>query len=110
MTEDEIKSFLDENKSAILSTVKQKAIDRLVEQHRWDITEQISKVVNAFVIEEVVPEVKAHLMDIKGPIVEAAVRGISGLTDELAKGLAKAATENVANSYRRENILKALFA
>ena len=110
MTEADLKEFLEENKAEIQSTIKARVIDRILEQHRWDITGQIAKVVDEFVSTEIVPEVKKHLADNKGPILEAAIAGASTIGDTLAKALVEQAAKRLdANSYQFRDITKALF-
>ena len=109
MTEVQLKEFLEANKADIQQAVKQKAIAALLEEHRWDISDQISKAVNAFVAAEIVPAVQAELLSQRGPIVEAAIKAIASISDELAKGFTEAAAKNIGSDYRRREIAKAIF-
>ncbi len=109
MTEDELRLFLDENSAAIKAEVKRKMVDRLVAEHSWDISKQIGTVVSDFVAKEVVPEVTAHLSSVKGEITEGVIRSLATISDDLAKALAKDAAENISTSYKRTQILKAIF-
>lgn len=109
MNADELQAFLDENRGEIAKSVKDSVIKRLIEQHRWDISEQIAKVVNEFVASEVVPEVKAALAEQKNGIVDACIKSFVIVGDELAKGLAADATKHISDGYHRSQILKAIF-
>lgn len=110
MTDDDLKEFLEENRESIKAAVKAKMIDSLLAEHRWDISSEIKKAVEAFVAAEVVPEVKKYLADNKGPILQAAVAGAAEIGDTLAKAIAKQTAERLdPNGYRFRQVLKALF-
>lgn len=109
MTEDELRAFLDENKVEIQKEVKARAIARLLEEHRWTIGDAISKAVNKFVEDEIIPEVRNELASQKGVIVEGIVKSIAGISDLLAKALTDAAAKNVSTSYNLDKVSKAIF-
>lgn len=110
MTEDELKQFLDDNKADIQQAVKQRVIAKLLEEHRWNISESVNKAVRDFVDEHVVPAVKAELEANKGGIVNAVVSTVSGVTEELAKGLVSDAAKNIGSEWKRREIIKAIFS
>lgn len=109
MTEAQLKEFLEANKADIQAAVKKAAIEKMIAEYRWDISEQISKAVNAFVAAEVIPAVQEELASQRGAIVNAAVASIANICDDLAKGLAVDAVKNTADEWRRKQVLKALF-
>lgn len=110
MTTDELKAFLEENKADIQNAVKAKLIAGLVENHRWEISGAITKVVEDFVAAEIVPAVKAHLADQKGPIIEAAIASAAQLGEALSKAIATHTLKRLTpDSYQFRAVLKALF-
>jgi hypothetical protein len=110
MTEDDLKQFLEDNKTEIQAEIKRRTIDKLLADHRWEITSKISAIVDEFVASEIVPMVKAHLTAQKGPIIEAAIKGAAGIGDMLAQSLVERATKKLApNSYEARAVLKSLF-
>jgi hypothetical protein len=109
MTEDDLKQFLADNKADIQDAVKRAAIDRLIAQHSWNISEQIRQAVNDFIAKEVIPDVQAHLSEYKGALVSGVIAGLSTLSDDLAKGLATDAAKTIGDSWQRQKIIKALF-
>lgn len=110
MTEAELKEFLDANKADIQQAVRQKMIDRLLSTHQWEITGQITAIVNEFITNEIAPEVKKFLADNKGPILEAACAGASEIGDNLAKALVAGVAKNLdPESYKFRGVMKALF-
>ena len=110
MTEEDLKQFLEDNKEAIQSQVRQKMIDSLLAEHRWSISSQISDIVNEFVKAEIAPAVKEHLQSEKGEIIAAAVKSASGIGDLLAKALVERAAKNInGDTYNFRDTLKAIF-
>lgn len=110
MTEDDLKEFLDANKTEIQRAVKEKMITGLLEQNRWEISGEIAKIVQEFVAAEIVPEVKKYLADNKGPILEAAIAGAAQIGDTLSKAIVERTVKKLkADSYEFRAVLKALF-
>jgi hypothetical protein len=110
MTEAELKEFLDANKADIQQAVKAKMIDGLLTQHRWTISEEISKIVSEFVAVEIVPEVKKFLTEQKGPIIEAACVGAAEVGNQLSQALIAGVAKNLdPNGYKLRGVMKALF-
>ena len=110
MTEAELKEFLDANKADIQQAVKAKMIDRLLSTHQWEISGQITAIVNEFVTNEIAPEVKKFLADQKGPILEAACAGAAEIGNALSKALITHTAKNLdGESYKFRNVMKALF-
>lgn len=110
MTEDDLKEFLEVNKSDIQRAVKDKMIAGLIEQNRWEISSTISKIVEEFVAAEIVPEIRKYLADNKGPILEAAIKGASEIGDTLSKAIVARTVKKLNPAgYEFRSVLKALF-
>lgn len=110
MTPEDLKEFLADNDAEIKAAVKAKVIDQLLQHHHWQITSEISEVVKTFVSEEIVPEIKKHLQDQKGPILEAALVGASEIGANLAKAIAERSAKNLtSDSYQFRQVMEALF-
>lgn len=110
MTADELKAFLEANKDDIQAAVKAKVIAGLIENHRWEISGAIAKVVEEFVAAEIVPEIKKHLAAQKGPILEAAIAGAAEIGETLAKAIvARTAKRLNPDGYEFRQVLEALF-
>jgi hypothetical protein len=108
MNEKEIRDFLSENSESIKATVREKMIAGLLAEHRWDISDQITKIVNEFIATEIAPEVKSHLQSEKGAILEAAIKTTANLSDLIAEAMTKKAAENL-KGYRFSAVMKAIF-
>ncbi len=109
MTDEELKQFLETNKSEIQSAVREKMIAGLLASHRWEISEQIGKAVNEFIAAEIVPDVRKFLQDEKGPILEAAMQSARQIGDMISKQLVTKAAENIKTSYRFGGLMEGLF-
>jgi F0F1-type ATP synthase delta subunit len=110
MTEEDLKEFLEDNKVSIQAAVKSKIIDRLLQEHSWQITQEIRDVVQAFVSAEIVPDVKKYLQDQKGPILEAALVGAAEIGNNLAKAITERSAKNLtSDSYQFRQVMEALF-
>ena len=110
MNEDDLKQFLDDNAEDIKTAVRQKMIDSLLQEHRWEFSDVITGVIREFVTAEIVPEVKKYLADNKGALVKAAIAGAASVGDTLAKALVERTAKNLnADSYHFRQVMKALF-
>ncbi len=110
VTEEDVKAFLEANREDINAQVKQRLIDGLLQSHRWEMSDQISKVVGEFMAEEVMPEVKKFLASEKGPIIEAAIGAASQIGDMLTQEMVKKAAKNIGEgSYRYRDVIKQIF-
>ena len=109
MTEAKLREFLEANAADIQAAVKEKAIAALLQEHRWDISDQISKTVNEFVAAEIIPAVKAELESRKGVLIEGVLRAIASISDGLAESLTTAAAKNVQDEWKARQIAKAIF-
>lgn len=110
MTEAELKAFLEANKEEIQTAVKAKLIAGLIDNHRWEISAQVTKTVEDFVAAEIVPEVKKYLTEQKGPILQAALTGAAEIGDVLAKAIVTRTAKRLSpDGYEFRAVMKALF-
>lgn len=109
MTEDDLKTFLVENREAIQTEVKAKMIARLVENQRWEISAALAKTVNDFIETEILPEVTKHLQAEKGVILSAAIKAASGIGDVIALKLSERAAKVMATEYDFKKVISAIF-
>lgn len=110
MTEEDLKQFLEDNKADIQAQVRQKMIDSMLADHRWEIGSKISEVINDFIKTEIAPAVKEHLISEKSAILDAAIKSASGIGNLLAQALVERAAKNITgDSYNFRNTLKAIF-
>jgi hypothetical protein len=108
MTEDEMKGFLKDNEEAIKLAVRDKLIAGIVDEHRWSITDEVSKAVNQFVKDEIVPDVVKHLAGEKGVILAAAIEGTRQIGNLITEKMVAEATKSI-NGYGMNDVLKSIF-
>jgi len=109
MTEESLKLFLAENAQEIQAEVKKRFIDKLIAEHRWDISEQIQLIVSNFTKTTIAPAVEKELERQKDPLIAAAITGISSICEALGKGLAEDAAKTLKDEYKRKDIIKLIF-
>ena len=107
MTEDDLKKFLEENADDIKASVKSRTIEAMTRHIEYSLPAGVRDAVSTFVTDEIVPEVKKHLADQKGPIVEAACKAASEIGDKVAEMMVKQAVDSMTG-YRGGEVLKAL--
>lgn len=99
---------LKENKEQIKAAVTKQLIDRITAQYRYDIPESIQKEVDAFVLEDVLPEIRKQLALNKDAIVEGATAVALTVGSEIAKAVQSQIAKNLASSYKIDQVVKAL--
>lgn len=108
MNEAELKAFLEENTVEINARIRDKILERVVEEYKWNIEGEVSKAVNEWVASDIVPEVIKALDNEKGAIVTKCVGACAEIGDILAKEMIATATKNVT-SYNFRYIAEKLF-
>lgn len=108
----------DEQKQEILNEafeqVKAGVIKNAINHVDWNIKNELStrtnELVKDWVLNELKPELVASLNENRSFLIEAAIISAETMAKSLAEGMAAAMAENLASSYSREKILKALFS
>lgn len=107
MTEDQLSQMLKDYKDEIAASVRNKAIEAMTASLGYQLPQSVTQAVKEFFEAEIVPEIKAHLEDQKGPIVEASIKAASEIGDKVAELLVKQAVESMTG-YRSGEVIKAL--
>jgi uncharacterized Fe-S cluster-containing MiaB family protein len=108
MTKEELDEFIEANREEIKLAVKNKLIEGLLSQHRWEMSAIVAETVNEFVKAEVVPEIKAYLAGEKGVIIAAAKESARQVGDLITQQLVKNAAKNI-EGYAFRSVAEALF-
>lgn len=110
MDEQDLKDFLEANKADIQDKVRERLIEGLLKSHSWTMRDQITETVSAFMKEEIMPEVKKHLVSEKSAILEAAIASTAQIGEMLTKAMVSRASKNIsAESYSFRDTLSAIF-
>lgn len=107
MTEDQLSQMLADHKDEIAASVRKKAIEAMTASLSYQLPQSVTQAVREFFETEIVPEIKAHLEDQKGAIVEASIKAASEIGDKVAELLVKQAVESMTG-YRSGEVVKAL--
>jgi len=110
MNEEDLKNFLEANKAEIQAKVRDRLIEGLLANHQWTMRDQIGEVVSAFMKEEIMPEVRKHLVSEKSSILAAALASTAQIGEMLTKAMVERAAKNIsADSYSFRETLQAIF-
>lgn len=107
MNEKELASFIEENSDRIKEAAVEACIEKVKDSIKWGLPASVQDVVATFMKEEVAPAVKEALVDEKGAIIAAAVKGASEIGDALSKTMVENAVSNLTG-YRGGDIIKKL--
>lgn len=107
MTEEQLLKMLADEKDEIAAAVRKKAVEAMTASLSWQLPQSVTKAVTEFFEAEIVPEIKAHLADQKGPIVDASIKAASEIGDLVAAQMVKQAVESMTG-YRSSEVIKAL--
>lgn len=99
---------LRDNKEQIKVAVTKQLIERITAQYRYDIPEAVQKEVDAFVLEEILPEIRKQLVLNKDTIVEGATAVALTVGSEVAKAVQSQIAKNMASSYNLQKVFDAL--
>lgn len=95
MNEKELSEFIAQNSDRIKEAAIAACIDKIKENVRYGLPDDVQKVVNTFMKEEVAPAVAKALQDQKGVIIQAAIKGAAGIGEALSKQMLENAVKNI---------------
>lgn len=105
----DVQSLLDEGREQIVSAIVADAKSRLSWTVGNQLAEAIQPVVKQFIADEIIPELRAQLLEQKGVIIEAAAQAAVAIGESVAKSLVSQAMSNANDSYKRGKIMDAIF-
>jgi len=107
MTEDELNKFLAENRDRIMEASRDAIIDKIKHSMQWNIGDHVHGTVNAFLKDEIVPEIAKLLAEQKEGILKAAKQSAIALSNTLAEKMTEQAVKSL-DGYQAEEVFKAL--
>lgn len=99
---------LEENKGAVKTAVREAMLDGIKKQFEWELPSAVKQEVAKFVEEEIVPSIRAELMESKDEMVAAATEIIRGVPIELGKAMQEQVAKNLSNSWNIKKVVDAL--
>jgi hypothetical protein len=104
-TSEIINGALEEIKKAVIH----EATNEVSWQAKTTVSTAVHDIVEAFINEEVKPELLVALREKKSALISAGILGAEDIAVMLAKAMSEKMAENLGTSYKRSEILKAMF-
>ena len=105
----DIAKIIEERKGDLVEAALSKLKEKVVAEIDWSSNESIRTTVKAWLDTNIVPEINKMLDDEKEGILAGLRSNIAAVGAEIGLGLLKQAQENMAESWKRRSVLKALF-
>jgi hypothetical protein len=103
-------SVLDSNREQVQAAVRDAMLDGIKRQFQWELPEAVKKEVTAFMVEEVIPQIRAELTANKDEFVTAATTLARAAPAELAKAMQEHVAKQLTNSWTLRKVTEALFS
>lgn len=107
MTEAELNEFLTANRDRIMEASRDAIIEKIKDSMKWSLGDHVHSTVNAFLKDEIAPEVAKLLAEQKDGILKAAKQSAVALANTLAEKMTEQAVKSL-DGYRAEEVFKAL--
>jgi hypothetical protein len=109
LTEEQVKAIIDQSQAELQSAIVEQAKNDIAVSFKWTLTQELQKLVDSYIKEEIAPELSAILVTSKEGILASCTLSMEKIAVQLSETIVAQATENLATSYKRSAILKALF-
>ena len=109
LTEKQVQKILDEAGEQIKENLKLDFAKAMSDSIRWKLEEETSKVVNEFVVTEIVPEIKKFMVENKEGIIKSATTAALTVGDKLAAAMIERAIKNLSQSWNVDKLSKEIF-
>lgn len=103
------KEVLEENKDAVKRAVKEAMLESVKQKFGWGLPDALKKTVDEFLKEEILPAIRADLLENKDAIVAAATDAVRGAPAEIGKALQEHLAKNLTDSWKLRKVTEALF-
>ena len=108
-TEEEIAKILDDAKDELRANLVEDMKNQMKSSVEYTLGAELRKVVAEYVKDEIVPDLKARLIDDKPIILKAAINSANEVGEILSKALVEDMKEKLGKDYTRRNILNAIW-
>ena len=110
LTEEQVLEMLKSAEVELRQEVVEHAKRDIASSFSFVLNQEIRKVVEKYVQEEIAPDLAAMLVASKEGILKSATVAAGEIGQKLAQALIEEAAKNLAVSYKRSEMLKALFS
>ena len=99
----------ESSKKRLLKVALEAMEERVTQQFKWSLPDTIAKECNDFITEHVAPEVRAHLLASKGPIIAAAKEAADEVGEKISAQIVAKVEKNMENSWGASKVIDAMF-
>jgi FKBP-type peptidyl-prolyl cis-trans isomerase (trigger factor) len=107
---DFFKEILHSNRDTVHAAVRDAMLDGIKKQFQWELPEAVKREVQAFIAEDILPEIRAELVASKDVFVNAATEMARAAPVEIAKAMQEHIAKNLTNSWTLRKVVEAMFA
>lgn len=108
-TEEEIAKILDDAKDELRANLVEDMKSQMKASVEYTLGAEVRKVVVEYVKDEIVPGLKARLIDDRPIILKAAIASANEVGEMLSRALVEDMKEKLGKDYTRRNILNAIW-
>ena len=108
-SEEEITKILEDAKDELRANLVEDMKDRLKTSVEYTLGAEVRKVIEEYVKTEIVPDLKAALIEDKPIILKAAIKGANEIGEVLSKALVEDMKAKLGKEYTRRNIIDAIW-
>ena len=101
--------ILEQNKSAVREKVKEALLESVGNEFKWELPLALKEIVNEFIKDEIIPEVKKELFENKDQIVESCTSIVRAVPAEIGKAMQEKLAETLTSSWKLKGVTDALF-
>ncbi len=108
LTQEQIETILDELKPDMLKALKEEAVKNIQNNFTYAASGIISKAVEKWTAEEVVPEILKHLTESKEGLIQIGIKSAEEIVEGFSKAMTAQIKETLESSYKRSDLFKKL--
>jgi hypothetical protein len=109
ITPEEIMAVLENHREELVAHMVEETKTEITRKINWTLAEEVNKIVKDFITTEIAPEIKAQLVENKPAILKAIAVMTEQFSMDLTEALLAQARENLNQSWKRNEIMKAMF-
>ncbi len=110
LTQEQINEAVKDAMPSVLQGLRNEIAEQALREARQVVSTQIQSVVTAWFTSEVVPEVKAALVESKAGLIAVAPQFADQLSASLVKAMTEGLQKRLESTWERKKILEAMFA
>lgn len=109
LTQEQINELLESAKPSIIESIKNDLKQSISYEMKQVCAQQVKQHTEAWIKENVIPEITAALVEGKDGLISAGVKLAPAIMDEITKSMTAAVSEKLKSSWERKKIFGAMF-